>query len=111
MSRVQTVARSGLQWIRAVPFEALIWTVGLAAMLAMDPRGDHLFNLCPLDALGFSFCPGCGLGHAVAYLARGEFGASLQAHPLGGPAVLILGVHVCRLLRSAAEGPPPVHRS
>jgi hypothetical protein len=70
-------------------------------MATMDPGGAHLLSLCPLDALGFSFCPGCGLGHAVAYLARGDVMASVQAHPLGIPAVLILGTHVGRLLRTS----------
>jgi hypothetical protein len=77
-------------------------------MATMDPTGDHLLRLCPLDALGASFCPGCGLGHAVAYLARGDLAASIQAHPLGIPAVLILGAHVVRLLRSTpVVGPHP----
>lgn len=68
-------------------------------MAAMDPAGAHLFSLCPLDALGFNFCPGCGLGHAVAHLARGEIVASLHAHPLGGPAVLVLTHRIARLVR------------
>ena len=84
---------------RYVPVEALLWSVGLLSMATMDPHGSHLISLCPLDALGASFCPGCGLGHAVAYLARGELTASIGAHPLGLPAVLILGTHVLRLLR------------
>lgn len=84
---------------RHLPLDALFWTLGLLAMATMNPEGEHLISLCPLDALGASFCPGCGLGHAVAYLARGELVASMQAHPLGIPAVLILGGHVARLLR------------
>lgn len=87
---------------RAGLIEAVVWSVGLVAMGLMDPEGAQLVSLCPLDALGLSFCPGCGLGHAVAYLARGDLTASVQAHPLGLPAVLILSVHVARLLRSAA---------
>lgn len=83
-----------------IPLEAVIWIVGLSAMALMTPEGNHLLTLCPLDALGFSFCPGCGLGHAVAYLARGQLEASFQAHPLGIPAVVILVHHVGRLLRS-----------
>ena len=84
---------------RRIPLEAVLWAGGLLAMAAMDPRAEHFVGLCPLDALGLSFCPGCGLGHAVAYLARGALVASVQAHPLGIPAVLILCVHVGRLLR------------
>ena len=88
-------------WWRRGVLEAAIWIVGLAAMAMMNPDGSHLISLCPLDALGLSFCPGCGLGHAIAYLARGELVASVRAHPLGLPAVLMLITHVVRLLRSA----------
>jgi hypothetical protein len=86
------------RWARGGRLEALGWTIGLAAMAALDPQGAHLFSLCPLDTLGLSFCPGCGLGHAIAHLARGNLAASVQAHPLGVPAVLILGTHVTHLL-------------
>lgn len=85
--------------MRSLPHEAYVWPAGLLAMATMDPTGAHLFSLCPLDALGLSFCPGCGLGHAVAHLARGELTASFHSHPLGGPAVLILLHHLIRLVR------------
>jgi hypothetical protein len=84
--------------------EAVMWTVGLAAMACMNPEGTHLISLCPLDALGASFCPGCGLGHAVAYLARGAIIESIRAHPLGIPAVVVLLVHVARLLQPGRRG-------
>jgi hypothetical protein len=109
--RLWRFAGRAYRWAIGLPFEALFWTAGLVAMAAMDPRGDHLFSLCPLDAIGVSICPGCGLGHAVAYLARGELVASVQAHPLGVPAVLILAIHVHRLVRRAGTGPLHVHRS
>lgn len=79
--------------------ELLILGGGLIAVGRMAPQGTHLITLCPLDLLGLSFCPGCGLGHAVAYLVRGEFVASLGAHPLGIPAVIILVLHIGHLLR------------
>jgi len=82
-----------------------MWMAGLVAMACMNPDGTHLISLCPLDALGGSFCPGCGLGHAVAYLARGAVVDSIQAHPLGIPAVVVLLVHVVRLLRQGHRGP------
>lgn len=110
-AKLRWLARHVCRWARRLPFEALFWTAGLAAMAAMDPRGDHLFSLCPLNTIGVSVCPGCGLGHAVAYLARGEFVASVQAHPLGVPAILILTAHVHRLVRRAGTGPPHARRS
>ena len=80
-----------------------MWTVGLVAMALMNPEESHLFSLCPLDALGASFCPGCGLGHAVAYLARGAVVESMQAHPLGIPAILVLLMHVVSLFRQGCR--------
>ncbi|WP_439883572.1 DUF2752 domain-containing protein [Pontibacter sp. MBLB2868] len=56
----------------------------------MDPRGTHLFSFCPFSWLWKSACPGCGLGHGIAYLFRGEWHASWQAHPLALPATLML---------------------
>lgn len=91
---------SGL--VQYLSVEMGAWTGGLLAMALMDPEGTHLVSLCPLEALGASFCPGCGLGHAVAYLARGAVVDSLRAHPLGIPAVLVLLVHLGRLIRHAS---------
>lgn len=100
-ARLHRIRRVGRRLLRRTPLEAVVWIGGLLALAVMDPRGDHLFSLCPLDALGLSVCPGCGLGHAVAFLARGEWAASLRAHPLGGPAVLLLSARVVRLVRHA----------
>lgn len=99
-SGLAAVLRPLRRWARDGRVEAVVWCVGLVAMATMAPNGDPLFRLCPLNALGAPFCPGCGLGHAVAHLARGNLTASIQAHPLGVPAVLILVTHVVRLLRS-----------
>ena len=85
--------------VRDVSREAVIWMVGLVALAAADPTAPPLLNLCLFDALGVSFCPGCGLGHAIAWLARGDIGASFQAHPLGLPAAGILLYRIVHLLR------------
>jgi hypothetical protein len=103
-----TDGADGWQMLRRVHrtglVEAAIWGMGLVAMACMNPEGTHLISLCLLDALGVSFCPGCGLGHAVAYLARGAFVESIRAHPLGIPAVVVLLVHVGRLVSQAHFG-------
>lgn len=79
--------------------EAVLWVVGLVALAFMEPTGEHLFSLCPWSWVGLSFCPGCGLGHAIAFLARGEWLASWEAHPLALPAMVILVWRVAVLLR------------
>jgi hypothetical protein len=97
------LARAAGRHLRAVPVEAAVWTAGLALMAAMDPATAGP-TACLFDQLGAEWCPGCGLGHAVAYLARGEVAASVQAHPLGIPAVAILTGHIGRLVLRGRAG-------
>ena len=92
---------------RRVPLEAYIWTVGLGALACTDPTAESVIEGC-LSRLLFDMpCPGCGLGHAVSYLFRGEVVSSLQAHPLGLPAVLILVGRTGRLVWETFAHPMP----
>ena len=43
-----------------------------------------------LALVGFEHCPGCGLGHSISYLLRGEWQLSWQSHPLGTFALVII---------------------
>jgi len=70
--------------------EVALWLLGIAMLALMDPAGRHLFSFCPFSWLWAEGCWGCGLGHAIAHLARGEWQASWEAHPLALPAVLVL---------------------
>lgn len=94
----RTRARSALS---RVPLEAVIWTAALVALAVTDPATEGLVSLCPFDALGFTFCPGCGLGHAIAYALQGDLAASVEAHPLGLVAVGILAGRIVTLAREA----------
>ena len=69
--------------------EALIW-MGALFILAVSNPAEHHYSLCPLDNLGFSYCPGCGLGRSIGYLFRLDFESSFYSHPLGIPATLML---------------------
>ncbi|NDK56078.1 DUF2752 domain-containing protein [Pontibacter fetidus] len=69
--------------------EAFAWVAALIALALTQPDEAHLFSFCPFSYV-LEWCPGCGLGHAIAWLARGELKASWQAHPLGVPAVSML---------------------
>lgn len=84
--------------LRRFPAEAAIWTIGLAAMAWMDPATTGE-SWCVFAQIGIEWCPGCGLGHAIAHLARGEWVASLQAHPLGFAVVVLLTGRIVTLLR------------
>lgn len=92
--------------LRRIPPEAVVWTAGLVALACTDPNAGGLFDLCLFKAMGFSFCPGCGLGHAVAHLFRGEWIASFHAHPLGLPAVAVLGHRIGTLVRPVLTTAP-----
>ena len=76
--------------IKDFPWEATLWIVGIMLVVIPDPSLERTWTLCIFDWIGLSFCPGCGLGHAVAYLFRGELMLSLQAHLLGIPVVVVL---------------------
>lgn len=58
-------------------------------MVFLDPFTQSA-SFCPVDRLGFDFCPGCGLGNSIALAARGHLSASLQSHPLGFFAIAII---------------------
>ncbi|SFE43593.1 DUF2752 domain-containing protein [Thermophagus xiamenensis] len=79
--------------------EAYIWIGAIIALALTDPTESHL-SLCPLKNAGFQYCPGCGLGHSISWLFRGEWAASFNAHPLGIPAVIILLTRSIMLLKN-----------
>lgn len=78
--------------------EAFIWLAGLLLMALMSPADTHM-SFCPLRLSGLGFCPGCGLGHSIAWLARGEIVQSFHAHPLGIFAVVVLAWRIVSVLR------------
>ncbi len=70
-------------------FEWIILAAGLILMAFLDPL-SQAESFCPVHRFGFDLCPGCGLGKSIAHTFRGEFSASLQAHPAGILAVAII---------------------
>jgi len=83
--------------LRRFPVEAGTWAAGLAVMASMDPQAGGS-TWCLFANLGFEGCPGCGLGRAIAHLARGAWDASFQAHPFAVPVVLLLCARIGSLL-------------
>lgn len=84
--------------------EAVLWATGLVAVAVADPRAPALFDVCLFKALGISFCPGCGLGHAVGFLARGEMLLALKTHPFAPAVVAVLIHRIVTLLRTQHFG-------
>lgn len=83
-------------------FELLLWPAALLSLAFTDPTQTH-FVLCPLRLMGLTWCPGCGLGHSIAFLLHGQLGESWHAHWLGVPALGILLWRTFTLARLAVK--------
>lgn len=69
--------------------ELLIWVAAVVGLF-FSSADNHHYTLCPLDNLGFSYCPGCGLGRSVSLALHGRLTDSLQMHPFGLIAVIVI---------------------
>lgn len=79
-------------------FEWIALLSGLILVAILDPF-SQVASICPIDRMGFDFCPGCGLGRSVAFAARGELAASLQSHPLGLFAIVVIIARIGAIFR------------
>ena len=87
------------QIVKLVEWEALFWSIGLVYLLSINPYQTSHVTLCPYKNLGIEFCPGCGLGRSISFFYHGDFLHSLQAHPLGIIAFVIILVRIVHLVR------------
>ncbi|OCX50510.1 hypothetical protein BEL04_22295 [Mucilaginibacter sp. PPCGB 2223] len=78
-------------------FELIFWVAALLCLSLASPSSNTHFTLCPLKLMGFGWCPGCGLGHSIIYLFHGQVSASLHAHWLGIPAVVVIFYRITQL--------------
>lgn len=62
--------------------EWFFWSLAIGVLAATDPTTPPLIDLCVWKYFGYESCPGCGLGHALAYLLNGDFLSAIDAHPL-----------------------------
>jgi hypothetical protein len=90
-------------------FELVFWIAALIALALTNPTPDSYrdqahFTLCPLKLLGFNWCPGCGLGHAISFLFHGDIRRSFHAHWLGIPALIIIVYRIYVLIRLRLQG-------
>ncbi|HEX6982247.1 MAG TPA: DUF2752 domain-containing protein [Balneolaceae bacterium] len=79
-------------------FEILAFTAGLLLLAFMNPHAANGPTLCLFERLGFSFCPGEGLGHSIAFIFQGEIYKSIETNFLGVFAIIILGARIIQLL-------------
>lgn len=83
--------------LKIIPIE-LCFLLGALLFLALTPTGSAHYSLCPIDNIGFSWCPGCGLGRSLRYLLHADLRSSLDHHWFGIPALLILIYRILQLL-------------
>ncbi|RAJ01603.1 uncharacterized protein DUF2752 [Chitinophaga skermanii] len=76
--------------------ELCLWVFGIAALAITDPYTEGM-SLCLAKFIGLPWCPGCGFGHAIGFIFRGEIALSIQAHPLGIPLLAILLYRIFQL--------------
>jgi len=84
--------------LRKVPLELLFFSTALLLLYFMDVAKPH-HSFCPLDRIGFDFCPGCGIGRSLHYFMHGDFNKSWQMHPLGFFAFFVIIFRICGLTR------------
>jgi hypothetical protein len=85
---------------KRINIELIFWIGGLLWLAFMNPSESH-FTLCPIKNLGFSFCPGCGLGHSISFLFHGQIKESFHQHPLGIFALAVILWRVFKLIKNS----------
>jgi hypothetical protein len=85
-------------------FELVFWIAALFSLAFTNPAGQGHFSLCPLKAMGITWCPGCGLGHSISWLFRGNTRNSFHAHWLGIPALIIILYRIYTLIATKLMG-------
>jgi hypothetical protein len=92
---------------RPIPWEAFFWLAALVALFVYDGHTQSHVSLCPFRAMGFSFCPGCGLGRSISLALHGELLLSFRMHPFGILAVVVLTARIIKLLKTYLYGQSP----
>lgn len=75
-------------------FELYFWSSAIIGLYFMNSSGP---SLCIFDWVGFGWCPGCGIGHAMHAALHLDFKTSFAEHPFGIPALLIIANRIRQL--------------
>ena len=90
-----------IAYLRYINLEAVTWIAGLLLLAISNPVSGHHFSICPIKNLGFTLCPGCGLGESISHLFRFDIWESFSSHPLGLFAFIILLQRIIFLLKKS----------
>lgn len=85
---------------KQIPLETFMWIGALVYLFFIDPYKTQHYSLCLFNNLGIDFCPGCGIGRSIAMLYHGDILHSLQMHPLGLFALIIISFRIYKLLKN-----------
>jgi len=88
-----------INFVTGYNFEPFIWLGGLIYLYLINPVTTH-FSFCPFKYLGIDFCPGCGLGRSIHYLMHFDVQKSIECHPLGIFAFVILLYRIFTIFRN-----------
>ena len=84
-----------------IELEAYMWAIALIYLFFINPYEAQHFSLCIFKNLGINFCPGCGIGRSISMIYHGDFLYSLQTHPLGLTALIIIVCRIYSLIRKS----------
>lgn len=82
---------------KRIDFELFAWLGGLILLFLLDPSVASENTLCLFKNLGIP-CPGCGIGRSIAFALEGNWMSSLEMHPLGIIALVILLSRITQLV-------------
>lgn len=94
---------------KVFPLELLFWLIAMLALARANPA-EHHYTLCPLSNLGFSWCPGCGLGRGISQVLHGNFFAAFHQHWLALPALGIIAYRIIQLSRQFILSLKPINQ-
>lgn len=83
--------------VRNLNIELIFWLAGLLYLAFSPLNSESHFTICPLNNLGFDYCPGCGLGRSIIYIFHLNIIESVSIHPLGVPALIIIIFRISEL--------------
>jgi len=86
--------------LRIIGLEAGIWIGALLYLAFLHNPAENHFTICPINNLGYDFCPGCGLGNSISRIFEGEIYNSFLSHPLGLLALTVLIIRIIQLIKN-----------
>ena len=85
---------------KIIGLEAAIWIGTLLYLAFLHTPGETHFVICPINNLGFDFCPGCGLGNSISFIFQGKIYNSFLSHLLGLLALTVLIIRIIQLIKN-----------